>query len=852
MRKRLLATLCVLTLALVLILPAFATVSSETTRISYAGNDSTTVFAYTFRIFADADLLVIVRDANGDETTQTLTTHYSVSDAGEDAGGEVTMVTAPASTETLVIMRDAALTQATDYIPGGKFPAESHEAALDKLTILVQQLEEKLDRALLLKKTSSLSELDLPNATASNLLGWNDSGDGIANYSSTTVETPNLDYMGNYSDSLATAISTIGSTPTTLMIHKEITLTASAIIPSTLNLMFLREGKITLGNYDLTFTYAPVSSSYGQIFNYSGTGLVKGTILADKVPDTWWGTDHTGTDDSTAALQDALNYVAQSDEVELYSPPGEVLYTKLYLHYDASNNADWPTGAYRRGRISIRGAGFMDRQNMTNSDYVGTLWRSTDATGPGIHCDGSTNIQRQVNIRDMSFKATNTTSVIHLERVRNWSEVSNVFVYQVGTGTGIDWEYPIFARMKDVFILGNGTGASHTGLHWWNDSGDNGGFGSLENVTAHEFTRGIVFGHETQAAGGTMSNVRAVNIEGNTCDTGIIIGHKVVGSEFDVSIEDCVTGLYIINWATRNTFSGQVYNSDIGAILGSTDLSLAFTSGGTYEIRVDDTITGATSNATALVHRIMVTSGTWAGGDAAGTLWLSSQVGNFQAENLNVGGDLNEATIAADSSAITNCRYKDITFDNFHVETDARTDYGTRVYTTADSTKTSGVAVKHYEYEDTGNAVAGDVGLWLEAQNHTALYILAPYFLNASTDIGNLAYADFVHAADEVVYVRSGLYKVHPIATLANEATPTVLDDNVVLTGGTTTITDFDDGVTGQMLTVIAEHSLDITDGTNIFLSGSANWSMTATDTLTLICKADNKWYEVSRGDNGA
>ena len=88
--------------------------------------------------------------------------------------------------------------------------------------------------------------------------------------------------------------------------------------------------------------------------------------------------------------------------------------------------------------------------------------------------------------------------------------------------------------------------------------------------------------------------------------------------------------------------------------------------------------------------------------------------------------------------------------------------------------------------------------------------------------------------------------------TLADNATPPVFSAKICLTGGTTTITDFDDGITNQIITVIAEHSITITDGTNIFLSGSANFDMTATDTLTLICKADNKWYEVSRGDNGA
>ena len=88
------------------------------------------------------------------------------------------------------------------------------------------------------------------------------------------------------------------------------------------------------------------------------------------------------------------------------------------------------------------------------------------------------------------------------------------------------------------------------------------------------------------------------------------------------------------------------------------------------------------------------------------------------------------------------------------------------------------------------------------------------------------------------------------IQTLANEATPSVSLGSNFLTGGTTTITDFDNGQEGQVIRVIAEHSLTITDGTNIFLNGSANFSMNATDTLTLIQKADGKWYELSRSDN--
>ena len=54
------------------------TISSTTVKNSYSGNDSTTSFAYNFKIFADSDLIVIIRSSAGTETTKTLTTHYTV------------------------------------------------------------------------------------------------------------------------------------------------------------------------------------------------------------------------------------------------------------------------------------------------------------------------------------------------------------------------------------------------------------------------------------------------------------------------------------------------------------------------------------------------------------------------------------------------------------------------------------------------------------------------------------------------------------------------------------------------------------------------------------------------------
>lgn len=84
----------------------------------------------------------------------------------------------------------------------------------------------------------------------------------------------------------------------------------------------------------------------------------------------------------------------------------------------------------------------------------------------------------------------------------------------------------------------------------------------------------------------------------------------------------------------------------------SGEKTLVYTSGGTYEIQPGDTIVGGTSGATARVVAAPLTSGSWAGGDAAGTMTLDTVVGTFQSENLNVAANTNVATIAGDAAAV--------------------------------------------------------------------------------------------------------------------------------------------------------------------------------------------------------
>jgi hypothetical protein len=158
------------------------TISSTTVRNSYSGDNSTTTFSYTFKIFADSDIQVIIRSTDGTETTKTITTHYTVTGAGASGGGSVIFTSGniPTSTQTVVLRRNIPQTQAIDYIANDPFPAESHEEGLDRATMAIQQLQEEVTRSLKLSKTNTMTSTEFTvgaSARANKILAFDTNGE---------------------------------------------------------------------------------------------------------------------------------------------------------------------------------------------------------------------------------------------------------------------------------------------------------------------------------------------------------------------------------------------------------------------------------------------------------------------------------------------------------------------------------------------------------------------------------------------------------------------------------------------------------------------------------------------------
>ena len=155
------------------------TVSTTSIKKLHDGNGVTVTFAYDFRILDELHLEVYV-DSGAGYVLKTLSTDYSVTGVGDAGGGTVVFVSPPPSgTENILIARQVPLTQLADYVPNDSFPAQTHEDALDKLTMIAQQLVDQSNRGLKAPLSEAADQVFSENAwaaRANKYVGFDGSG----------------------------------------------------------------------------------------------------------------------------------------------------------------------------------------------------------------------------------------------------------------------------------------------------------------------------------------------------------------------------------------------------------------------------------------------------------------------------------------------------------------------------------------------------------------------------------------------------------------------------------------------------------------------------------------------------
>ena len=116
------------------------TIQSTTSYVEYIANGSQDTFAIPFAFISSSHIHVYdVTDGLSAAVEYTQGVDFTVS------GSHVVFGTDPDADTSLLVRRITPITQETDYPEGGDaFPAESHEAALDKLTMISQENADKL------------------------------------------------------------------------------------------------------------------------------------------------------------------------------------------------------------------------------------------------------------------------------------------------------------------------------------------------------------------------------------------------------------------------------------------------------------------------------------------------------------------------------------------------------------------------------------------------------------------------------------------------------------------------------------------------------------------------------------
>ena len=176
------------------------TISTQDSKVNYQGNGQTKVFQIPFPFLENNQIYVQKKDAEGNLINYTYATDYTVTGAGEENGGSVTLNVAPEQGSTISIYRDVPLTQEVDYRENEIFPAETHEEALDKLTMEVQQIQEQLDRSV---KVDRFSDVD-PDIIVKEIERVYDSTDNI------DIVANNINDVNTVADNIAVVNTVAG------------------------------------------------------------------------------------------------------------------------------------------------------------------------------------------------------------------------------------------------------------------------------------------------------------------------------------------------------------------------------------------------------------------------------------------------------------------------------------------------------------------------------------------------------------------------------------------------------------------------------------------------------------------
>lgn len=398
----------------------------------------------------------------------------------------------------------------------------------------------------------------------------------------------------------------------------------------------------------ITFTGGINEPSIGD-YVCGGTSQAYGVVLSVTVTSgSWAGSDAAGYIVATRYGSYLVSRIGNSFSVgeqlqTIPAPTNELSNVGFETAGAGSTFSGWTDTTAGTGSISRDGTYF-------NSGSYGCL-----VSGGG---SGFCYVSQSVSV------AANETFRLEVY-ARTFSELSDrqarIWVYDVTNSETIllseEQSYGDFTKFQYNFIVPSGCSSIEIrlGTTYWGSSSV-----AFDDVALYD-TRGV----GSISAVGTISDVseydennhdtyRALSLSSMQNDFGVVPGaYNIIGlfihDGYLFALRQSSGGsssyMYKAPLNASNTYFGRYWTK-----VTTSAYYLDFTSGGTTEIVAGQTITGATSGATAVVSRVRIISGSWAGGDAAGVFYFAEKTGTFQPENINVGANPNLATIPNDAT----------------------------------------------------------------------------------------------------------------------------------------------------------------------------------------------------------
>jgi len=179
------------------------TVPINDRRIQYVAIASQTIFPYDFEIFSEQEVEVIKTiAATGASQTLILTNDYTVTNVGNDNGGNIVLNSGTENDDVITITGKTLVERNTDFNQAGNFLMSDLNDQLDRLTRISQESSTSGSRAVTLKDADTADSLQLPvtSERISKFLAFDSNGEAIASPGSVD-EVPTTDYTRTFLES---------------------------------------------------------------------------------------------------------------------------------------------------------------------------------------------------------------------------------------------------------------------------------------------------------------------------------------------------------------------------------------------------------------------------------------------------------------------------------------------------------------------------------------------------------------------------------------------------------------------------------------------------------------------------